>query len=175
MTLLEVLVVMTGVATMLGLCAVTIQLLLRLNADGQARLAASTALDRLASQFRQDVHACDGVQIGGRADGQPAAAAARLKLTWGPQLVVTYEAREEAIARVESVSGKTNRHESYHLDRGSAVQFEARDEGPRRFLVMVVVRRGGKEPLEPSRSIEVLALRGKDRIGTGRAEGDQPR
>ena len=40
-TILEIMVVMTGVAAMLALCALTIQLLMRLNDDGHARLSRS--------------------------------------------------------------------------------------------------------------------------------------
>jgi hypothetical protein len=174
-TIIEVLVVLTGVAAMLGLCAVTIQLLLRLNADGQARLSASAALDRLATQFREDVHACDAAELVEKAAGKPDGAAATLRTNRGPQLVITYEARDGRIARVESDSGKASRHESYLLDRGSAVHFERRDDGPRRFVAMVVSRRAGKDQPDPPRSLEVLALEGKDRSQPSRREGDKPR
>ena len=62
-TLIEMMVVMTGLAVLLGLCAVTIQLLLRVGSDAQARRSAAAALGRLAEQFREDVHACDDVQL----------------------------------------------------------------------------------------------------------------
>jgi hypothetical protein len=180
-TIIEVMVVMAGVATMLGLCAVTIQLLFRLYGDAQARLAASVAMERLASQFREDVHACDDARFGEKAAGGPATgtatATASLRLSLGPQRVVTYEARDGRVARVESGSATTNRHESYLLDGRSAVRFEVRDDGPRRFMAMVVDRHGGvgKRPLDPPRPLEVLALRGKHRIGPSRPEGGQPR
>ena len=60
-TLIEVLVVMSGLAIVLGLCAITIQLLFRLDADGHARLSASASFARLASQFREDVHASEDI------------------------------------------------------------------------------------------------------------------
>ena len=66
-SLIELLVIMTGVAVILGLCAVTIQVLFRVSSDTQARRSASAALGRLAEQFREDVHACDGAEL------QPAA------------------------------------------------------------------------------------------------------
>jgi hypothetical protein len=167
MTLIEVVVVMTGVATMLGLCAVTIQVLMRLNTDSQARLSAATNLDRLASQFREDVHDCDGARLGGKA-GE---AAASLRLTLGPGRVITYAAREGRVDRTESGSGPTSRHESYALVHGSVVRFADRDEGPRRYVAMVVTPRAEKEPIDRLRSWEVLALRGKDRLGPLRPEG----
>jgi hypothetical protein len=176
-TIIEVVVLMTGVATMLGLCAVTIQALFRVGGEGQARLSAAAALDRLAGQFRADVHACDQAVLGTKAEGQPArdGAAANLRLTLGPGLVVTYEAREGRVARVESGAGAGPRRESYHLVPGAVVRFEARDEGPRRFLALVLTRRTARGAVDPPRPLEVLALRGKHRIGRSPAEGGQSR
>jgi type II secretory pathway pseudopilin PulG len=178
-TIIEVIVVMTGVATLLGLCAVTLQLLLRLNADGQSRRAAASALERLASQFRTDVHAADTVQLVEKPDGPPAkvtnlaAPAASLRLATGSRALVTYEVRAGRVDRVESGTGRPTRHESYALDRGALVRFAHRDDGPRRFLAMIVTTRAGKEPVDPLRPLEVLALPGKDRRALARAEGGQ--
>jgi hypothetical protein len=168
-TIIEVIVVMTGVATMLGLCAVTLQLLLRLSADSQSRLGAAMALERLASQFRADVHAAATVEFGGKAGGQPAPGAS-LRVADGTRRVVTYEARAGQVLRVESGTGRSTRHESYELDRNAEVRFEPRDDGPRRFIAMVVSRRRGKEPLEPNRPLEVVASPGKDRRAFSKTE-----
>ncbi|HZW32325.1 MAG TPA: hypothetical protein VFF52_16550 [Isosphaeraceae bacterium] len=173
-TIIEVIVVMTGVATLLGLCAVTLQLLLRLSADGQSRLGAATALDRLASQFRADVHAADSVQGDEKAAGQ-AAPAASLRLASGSRHLVTYEARAGRVLRVESGTGRPTRHESYVLDRGAGVRFEHRDDGRRRFLAMIVTGRAGKEPVDPPRPLEILALLGKDRLALSATKGGQPK
>ncbi len=178
-TLIELLVVMSGVAIVLGLCAVTIQLLFRLNADGHARLSASTSFARLASQFREDIHACDDVVLlpaaKGGAKPEESKASASLRLTRGSQMVITYEAREGRVARVETASGTMKGHESYVVGKGNVVAFEHRDEGALRFVVMVMSRKGGKEPLEPPRPLEVLALQGKDRPATSRSKGARPR
>jgi type II secretory pathway component PulJ len=171
-TIIEVIVVMTGVATLLGLCAVTLQLLLRLNADSQSRLAAATVLERLASQFRADVHAADNVQLVEKAGGPPAPAAS-LRLATGSRLLVTYEARAGRVDRVESGTGRPTRHESYALDRGALVRFEHRDDGPRRLLAMVVTTRAGKESVDPPHPVEVLAMPGKDRRMLAGTEGGE--
>jgi hypothetical protein len=178
-TIIEVIVVMTGVATLLGLCAVTLQLLLRLSADGQSRLAAAAVLERLASQFRADVHAADKVEVVEKAGGPPAKAnepsapAASLRLATGSRLLVTYEARSGRVDRIETGTGRPTRHESYALDRGAVVRFEHRDDGPLRFLAMVVTARSGKPPVDPPRPLELLAMPGKDRRVLSRAEGGQ--
>src|SRR5271166_3213533 len=73
-TIIEVLIVVTGVTLMLGLCAISIQLLLRLNADGMSRYGAAVAIERLARQVRADAHASQTAQIPGddKAGGKPA-------------------------------------------------------------------------------------------------------
>jgi hypothetical protein len=165
-TLIEVIVVMSGIAFVLGLCAVTIQLLFRLNADGHARLSASASFARLASQFRADVHACDDAELKpATKDGEPKSAAS-LRLARDPRVVITYEAREGSVARVEAVAGATKAHESYRVGRGNVVSFERRNEGEHRFLALVMSRGAGKRDPEPPRPLEVLALPGKDRPAT---------
>jgi type II secretory pathway pseudopilin PulG len=178
-SLIELLVVMTGVAVILSLVAVTIQALMRVNADAQARLSASATFARLASQFREDVHASDDLRIPAdpKLGGKPveANATASLRLTRDPQRVITYEVRDGRVARLESTSGKISRHESYRIGNRNVVVFERRDEGPRRFVAMVMSRDAGKGQLEPPRPLEVLALQGKDRPAAPRTKGDQPK
>jgi hypothetical protein len=172
--LIEAVVLMTGVATMLGLCAISIQLLIRLNSDGQARLNTSVALERLASEFRSDVHSCETARIGGSDGASPGPASSpSLQITLRPGHVVSYEARPTGVVRLETDAGKSRR-ESYILARKSVVSFERRDIGPRHFVAMVVRPAAGTDALAPPRPIEVLACEGKDRFrgtpGEGRAE-----
>jgi hypothetical protein len=178
-SLIELLVVMSSVSIVLGLCAVTIQLLFRLNADGHARLSASASFARLATQFREDIHACDDVAIlpaakGVTKPGDPKAVA-NLRLTDGAQMVITYEARDGRVARVAPAAGKMSGHESYVVGKGNVVTFEHRDEGSLRFVVMIMSRQVGKGQIEPPRPIEVLALQGKDRPSISKPKGDRPR
>ncbi len=176
-SLIELLVVITSVTVILGLCAVTIQALMRVNGDAQARLSASATFARLASQFRADVHGSDEVQLtpASPAGSNPADAKvpAGLKLTRGPNVVIQYEARNGRVARDESIAGKRSRHESYLVGKGNVVVFERREEGSRPFIVMAMSRVTGREPLEPPQPLEVLALQGKDRSTTARPKGGQ--
>jgi hypothetical protein len=168
-TIIEMVVVMSGVAAVLGLCAVTIQLLLRLSTDGQARLNAATTLERLATQFREDVHDCEAASHAEKSQGKGGETAAHLRLSIGPRRAVTYEARDGRVVRVESESGKSTRHESYALARGGLVQFQFRDQDSRRFVVLVVTQSPGKEPLE------VLALQGRNRLQLLKQPRNSPR
>jgi prepilin-type N-terminal cleavage/methylation domain-containing protein len=164
--LIEMLVVMTGVSVVLGLCTVTIQLLMRVSSDAQARRSTSAALGRLAEQFREDVHGCDDVQLG---------ASAGLRLSRGPRVAITYQARDGRMERVESTGGQASRRETYALERGSTAVFQRRDDGPRRFLALVVTHRGRAGRPDPPHPVEILALVGKDRPEPPRSKGGPPR
>jgi hypothetical protein len=164
---------MTGVAAMLGLCAVTIGLLVKLNADGQARRSASAALDRLAAQFRTDVHACAGARLGqndAQARGTPSA---HLHLALGQDRSVSYEARNGDVVRLQIDSGKPAHHESYRLGPWSTVAFADHVEGPRRFVALRVSSRRGRHSIDPALDLEVLALPGKHRTATAQEKGTQ--
>jgi type II secretory pathway pseudopilin PulG len=165
-TLIEMLVVMTGVSVVLGLCALTIQLLMRVSSDAQARRSTSAALGRLAEQFREDVHDGDDVQL---------RASASLRLTRGPRVAITYEARDGRVERVESTGGQPSRRETYALERGSSAAFQRRDDGPRRFLALVVSHGARAGRPDPPRPVEILALVGKDRPEPPRSKGGPPR
>jgi hypothetical protein len=160
-TILEIMVVMTGVAVMLALCAVTIHLLMRLSDDGHTRLSASVSLERLGRQVRQDAHASDTAQLDQKAAGKTAS----LRLSLEPNHDVLYQPQRREVVRVETQDGKLSRRESYSLPPGSDSRFELRDEGARRLVVLVVTHDSGKDPIEPPRPMEVAALQGKDRVG----------
>jgi prepilin-type N-terminal cleavage/methylation domain-containing protein len=165
-TLIEMLVVITVLGVLLDLCAVTIQLLMRVGSNAQARRGAAAALGRLAEQFREDVHACDDAQL------RPSAG---LRLTLDPRVVVDYEVRDGRVARVESTDGQANRHESYDLGPNGSAVFERRDDGPRRFLALVVSHKASSGRPDPPHPRELLALVGKDRIDPSRSGGGQAR
>jgi hypothetical protein len=171
-TIIEVLVVATGVAMLLGLCAVSIQLLMKLNSEGMARFSAAASFERLARQVREDTHASETAQI--TVDDKKAGASAGLRLVFAPNHVVAYMAGDGGVIRTESRSDKVVRHETFGLTRGGGVQFEIREEGPRRLVALVVTRPAGKSPTEPPRPLEVLALQGKDRHESPAKQGGKP-
>jgi prepilin-type N-terminal cleavage/methylation domain-containing protein len=167
-TLIEMLAVMTCLAIMMGLCAVTIQVLLRTGADAQERRSTTSALGRLAERFREDVHASDEAMVMASKD---------LRLARGsrPRVAIVYEVEDGRVARIESVDDTESRRESYLLGRGHTAAFEARDDGPRRFLALVVRREASPGHPDPASPLEVLALVGKDRLEAPRSKGGQPR
>jgi len=161
-TIIEVLIVVTGVAMMLGLCAISLQVLMQLNADGQARLRGALALERLSRQLRDDVHGCELAQLA--ADPKAPVKPAGLRLTMVPDHTVTYEVHDGSVVRDESRSGKAVRHESYFLPRGRVARFEQRNEAAHKLVALVVTQVAGKSGTDPPAPLEVVALPGKDRL-----------
>ena len=86
-SIIETIVLMTGVAAMLGLCVVMLQLLLKLDAQSRARLDGATAMARLAAQFREDVHASTTASLVDQPTGQPP----RLRIEGGAGREIGYE------------------------------------------------------------------------------------
>lgn len=167
-TLIEMVAVMTTLAVLMGLCAVTIQVLLRVGADARERQSATATLGRLAEQFRQDVHASDEAMV---------LAAEDLRLARGPspRVAIAYRVADGRVDRIESVDDTESRRESYLLGRGHSAAFEARDDGPRRFLTLVVRPDARPGHPQPTRPLEVLALVGKDRPAAPPSKGEPPR
>lgn len=153
-SLIEMMVVISALAILLGLCAVTMQLLFRVESEAQARRSAAAALGRLAEQFREDVHACQDAEL------RPQAA---LRLKREGPVVVDYEIGPGRVTRVEAAGGQAARRESYALGRHARAAFERRDDGSRRFLALVVRREPTRSQPDPPHPLEVLALVGKDR------------
>jgi len=170
-TIIEVLIVVGCVTIALGLCAVTIQLLLRLAADGQARYRSQTSLERLTRQLRGDTHAAAGAQVDAAGDGK----AASLRLSLGPKHGVTYEPRKSAVMRVESQAGSVVRRELYPLAAVGAVQFEMRAEAGRQLVALVVTGLSKSNGTGSNRTLQAVAFVGKDHVGVSATRGGPPR
>ncbi len=169
-TMIEMMVLITAVATTLGLCAVTIQLLLRLKTDGQSRLTAQIGLERLARQLRSDAHSAGSAQV----DSAPARAgkAPGLRLALGLKHGVVYEPSKSAVMRVESQDGNVIRRELYALPAARDIQFEIRPEAGRRFVALVIRKRNGTNGAGSDHPLEAVALIGKQpALATGKQGG----
>ena len=158
----------TVLAVMLGLCAVTIQVLLRIGSDAQERRSRTAALGRLAEQFREDVHACDEAMV--MASERPPA-----RPRPSPRVAIAYEVEGGRVDRIESVDDTDEPARVVRARARPLAAFEARDDGPRRFLALVVRREASPGHPDPARPLEVLALVGKDRPTAPRSKGGQPR
>jgi hypothetical protein len=158
-TILEVLIVVTGVALMLGLCAVSIQLLMRLNSDGMSRVGAAVALERLGRQLRNDVHASQTAEVA--SEGKPAS----LRLVFASSHIVSYESSASRVVRTETTGGNVARHESFSLPNGTTARFELREVASRRLVALVTSRSATTNQVEPPRPLDLVACVGKDHLG----------
>lgn len=158
-TLIEMLVLITATTTALGLCATTIQLLLRLKADAQSRYSATVSLDRLARQLRSDAHAASLARLETAQGGKTAS----LYLELGPKHAVVYEPRKSAVGRLETEDGRITHRESFALLHPGEVEFETRHEAGNLFVVVVIRKRDAKLGTHTPLSLEVVARVGKER------------
>jgi type II secretory pathway component PulJ len=160
-TIIETIVLMTAVAAMLGLCVVMLQLLMRLSADSRTRLDGATSLDRLARQFRRDVHEAGAA----RQLERPAAKLLGLRLEPGPRHTVEYQLMENGkIARVETRNENLVRREIYDIPRsgGGRARLVLTERDGKRFAGLRVDRQASRNPSDPERPYEILALVGKN-------------
>jgi type II secretory pathway pseudopilin PulG len=170
-TLIETLIIVTMVGAVLGLCAVLIQLLGRLNSDARARATALTSLERLARQLREDAHASATAELQEKAAAQPAG----LRLLPAPRRSIAYLAQPAEVVRTESDGGNIVRREAYRLPDDGNARFMLRTDGPCRLIVLVLRRMSEGGTLDPPRPLEIVALLGKDRAEAPERKGDPPR
>ena len=160
-TMIETLILVTCVAIMLGLVAVTIQVMLRLVADSQSRLSSSLMLERLARQLRADAHRSETavVEEGAEKASPPRIA---LKLEPEPGRFVTYDMHGKSLDRDETAAGKRVRHEAFVLPRGHQARFVLGALAGR-TTVSLWIEPGAESSPVGARALEVLAVVGKHR------------
>jgi type II secretory pathway component PulJ len=168
-TIIEVMIVVTCVGVVLGLCAVTIQALLRLEKDGQKRYLSQASLERLARQLRIDAHAATGARVEAVRKGESAI----LNLSLGSKHSVMYEPRKSAVMRVESRDGNIQRRELYALPAARTIGFELIAEEGRQFVLLSAERSAKLGDNGSSGAMHTVALVGKDR-GRAAAIGGGP-
>jgi hypothetical protein len=173
-TIIETMVMMTGVAVMLGMTVVLLQLAMKLDADGRERLDRATSLGRLARQFRVDVHAASRVVPSAPDPKRPAG----LRIEPGAGRAIEYQVQGDGkIARVETVAGNVAGRETFILPQSGAVRLSVRDVDGRRFAVVEVDSLVRKNRIDPVRTFEVLGLVGKDARSPNpeaKSEGGKP-
>jgi type II secretory pathway pseudopilin PulG len=173
-SMIETLVLVTCMGVVLGLAATTIQLMLRLYSDGQARLSSSLVLERLARQLRADAHLSATAELEAT-QGKPAGEHTVLKLSPELNREVIYKVLEKSIDRDEAMAGKRVRHESFALERGRRARFERGEEAGRQAVSLVIEPLAGSRAAGSQRALEVLAVVGKHRASPiAKKEGEKP-
>ncbi|MFO0891440.1 MAG: hypothetical protein U0790_20140 [Isosphaeraceae bacterium] len=166
-TIVETIVLMTVVAAMLGLCVLMLQLLLKLDGASRERLDAASALARLSSRFREDVHAARAAA----AIDPPAGPGLRLEMPGGRTVEYQTPGRS-AVIRLESEGGKPVRRERYEIPRSGPITSTLDREGGVQFARLSIPRRETRGGEEPPRIFEIVASLGRN--GTPPAGGGKP-
>ncbi|WP_435016123.1 pilus assembly FimT family protein [Tundrisphaera sp. TA3] len=158
--LVELLVVMTLLAILLGLCVGTLHLLMRLDRSGQDAGAEASDLFRLARAFRADAHAA-------RDPEPPAASAERFAFATADGRSVEYAARPGDILRTARQGDRIVGRDTFRRPPGGPVAFAVdRPEGS----APIVVLRIGRPPGGPGWGQAIEAEYGKDRRRSGSAQ-----
>jgi len=148
-SLIELVVVMTIATVIVGLAAAMLHLLLRTERNGRQQMNRSTALSRLADQFRSDAHAAARQPVPD--DANPSCWTFELEAGRNVQ----YRAQAGRIERVETLGEKIERRESYALPPDAAVSIATPADSQPAVATLIV-----REP--PNREIRIAAVLGKD-------------
>ena len=160
-SLIEMVLAISAVAIVLGLCAGLLHVLLRLDRTGRDHLVETATVGRLARQFRLDVHAAHAAKAGGGDDP-----AAKLELVLTDDRTVVYEARPHALTRVENQGAIVQRRETYSLpfcrEAGFMVQAETAASWVRLRLRRSPANDKDNGPRGLRHDLQIDALAGKD-------------
>jgi type II secretory pathway pseudopilin PulG len=127
-TLVELTVVMSMGSTLLFVAVGLLHQAMTLASASQAQARQHRELDRLARQFRLDVH---------RAAECSVVPPLQLGLVMPDQSQVRYEVRDNRILRRQSIAGQSDSGDSFLLASGATANFELRGEPERAGLTVL--------------------------------------
>jgi|GEM_PF-3506270 len=165
-SLIELLLIMSAMCLIFGLCVGLIHSSLRLDRGARAHLNETMTVDRLARQFREDAHAANHWTK----STDKTTHLDRLELTRLDGHVVLYESQVGRLVRTERVSDQKPRYEPYRLRQRGSVEFSIQDEKDRAFVVLAIPHRSTEPGAHERSTIQIQATLGKDR-GITNAEG----
>jgi hypothetical protein len=149
-------VVMTVGATMLGIAVTLLGALIQAERAEQTHFGQNNVLDRLAGQFRRDVHASDGQVVADKSDaGKPT-----WRLDMAGRRSVWYTAGPDEIVREERIGHILMRQESYRLPEDYCATIAA-DPSAKPPLVRLTIAPADAK-LRPGHEIRIEAVPGRD-------------
>jgi prepilin-type N-terminal cleavage/methylation domain-containing protein len=119
LTLVEMLVVISVAAVMLGMSVCTIHLLLDAEREATRAVRFNTSVARLTQAFRADIHASRQVELPATEPGKPIVLVASVD---GGQ--IRYELDEHLATRIETEGGRQVHREVFYLPPHSRMRFE---------------------------------------------------
>lgn len=157
--IVELLLVISALAVLFGICVVLLHGLLKLDRGGRAHLAEATTRDRLARRFRLDVRAASDSKPGRAEDG----AADRLELSLPDGRVINYRVVKGRIVRDEhDKNGGTIHHESFRLPSHAIPEFQTRQVDKSLFINLQLRPGPASAQTRSPRDPGCEALLGKD-------------
>jgi prepilin-type N-terminal cleavage/methylation domain-containing protein len=165
-TLIELMVVLVVIASLLGICAGMIHLLLRLDRGSRAQAVEGMTLGRLARDFRADVRAAAALEPIPFASGPTS----WLALTRPDGRGVEYRVQGSDVIRSERAAGSAPRVETYRLPEGVAVAWDVEPIGGRTLVGLVLVPRPGRDVASALAGLRIEGVVGQDRRFTAKED-----
>lgn len=179
-SLVELIIVISIAAIIIGVALALMQWLLRSERDVRKGVWYGRSVSRLAQVFRHDAHQARDAEIA--AEG--ADISNTMRFQFDGSHTVTYQIEEHTISRVDRDGEKELHRETFHFPPGSAIRFE-KENGPPMARVVVdratgqlnvdsteIEKPGRKRTDSPNRVVRIDAAIGKDRRLLSR-EGDR--
>lgn len=162
-TLIEMIVVMTVGAVVVGISVGMLHALLRTEQTGRDRVPQARILARLAEQFRSDV--------GAAVRPTPSAQQGEWQFALTGDRVVTYRALPGEVRWDQRTAGKLVRQESYILPSGCSAAITVRSKATPAVASLVIADKS--TPRAAGREMRVTAVLGKDHRFTKSPVGGQ--
>jgi len=153
-SLIEVIVVMVTASTMMAVTVALLYGLLRAERGTRDHIRHSTALGRLADQFRRDVHA---------AVAPPAAEERGWRLVLAPGETVVYRAEPGRMDRLRKTGENLQQRESFALPPGTTATIETSSAGDIRTAGLLIAPNGAEPKRSSAQPIRFDAVVGRDR------------
>jgi hypothetical protein len=154
--MIEVILVVSSVSMVLGLCAGLLHVLLRLDRAGRAAAVEAATVGRLSRQFRRDVHAA----VAARAEAKDGVAVLELELPEGRS--VAYRSRTHALERTERRGEEVDRRETYQVPTCRDPRFDVREEDGTTWVGLRLSRGDEARPGALRPDLGIVADAGRD-------------
>jgi len=160
-SLIEILVVIATGAAMMGVALGLLGMLIRLEQASRREVQEETVMNRLADQFRRDVHAADRLAVAS------APGVADLPPVWQFPLeaghVVEYRAEQGELVRIERRDDKVLKQESFSLPAEARVSIDPAGDALPGIVSLRIAGTGIRPPGPAWRGARVDAELAKDR------------
>jgi prepilin-type N-terminal cleavage/methylation domain-containing protein len=153
-TLIEMIVAISVAATLTGIAMCLLLVMFRSEQNGRTQLAQAESLERLADQFRQDVHAAVAQPVVSRNNQH------EWQFDLGENRIAQYQIAADVISRQQRVGSKDVQRESFRLPKDSSVAI-AVDRATSLAVVSLTIEPSDAS-LRPGHPFRIDAVLGRD-------------